>query len=243
MDIKVEGITLEIMREALAAAGAGRRHILAEMAACSPPPRRALSQYAPRIMQARGRAGAGVGAGGRASYAGWQHPGRVLPCAASQPSSGAVPRVRCSVPASCSQPIADHVITHSSFCFPLPPQVRVPADKVGLAIGPGGRNVKHIQESTGVEVQVRRPTDRTPRSGGVLRGRSKGTSRRLPAGTGEATPAAPRSPAPCKLKAHLSCLHPCHAPSPHRSTLRAAPPRSRAPATRRAAWRPTCSTR
>ena len=31
MDIKVEGITLDIMQRALAAAGQGRRHILAEM--------------------------------------------------------------------------------------------------------------------------------------------------------------------------------------------------------------------
>ena len=49
MDIKVEGITLEIMGVALAAAKKGRAHILGEMEACSPAPRRALSQYAPRV--------------------------------------------------------------------------------------------------------------------------------------------------------------------------------------------------
>jgi polyribonucleotide nucleotidyltransferase len=38
MDIKVEGITLAIMAEALKAAGAGRRHILARMGECAPPP-------------------------------------------------------------------------------------------------------------------------------------------------------------------------------------------------------------
>ncbi len=53
MDIKVEGITLDIMQRALAAAGAGRRHILGEMAKCSPAPRRALSPYAPRLLQVR----------------------------------------------------------------------------------------------------------------------------------------------------------------------------------------------
>ncbi|KAL4419131.1 hypothetical protein ABPG77_002644 [Micractinium sp. CCAP 211/92] len=83
MDIKVEGITLEIMQQALAAAAKGRRHILAEMAKCSPPPRGALSPYAPRI--------------------------RTL---------------------------------------------QVPMDKVGMAIGPGGRTIKQIEEATGVEVQI-----------------------------------------------------------------------------------------
>lgn len=53
MDIKVEGITLDIMQRALAAAGEGRRHILGEMAKCNPAPRRTLSPYAPRLMQVR----------------------------------------------------------------------------------------------------------------------------------------------------------------------------------------------
>ncbi|KAL4447781.1 hypothetical protein ABPG75_005000 [Micractinium tetrahymenae] len=83
MDIKVEGITLEIMQQALAAAGKGRRHILAEMAKCSPPPRGELSQYAPRIRT-----------------------------------------------------------------------VQVPMEKVGMAIGPGGRTIKQIEEATGVDLQI-----------------------------------------------------------------------------------------
>lgn len=64
MDIKVEGITLDIMQRALAAAGEGRRHILGEMAKCSPAPRRALSPYAPRLLQV----GCAV-AGGAAAHA------------------------------------------------------------------------------------------------------------------------------------------------------------------------------
>jgi hypothetical protein len=46
---QVEGITMEILKHALARAKAGRVHILAEMEACSPPPRLRLSPYAPRI--------------------------------------------------------------------------------------------------------------------------------------------------------------------------------------------------
>ncbi|ESQ49727.1 hypothetical protein EUTSA_v10020014mg [Eutrema salsugineum] len=49
MDIKVGGITLQIMEKALIQAKAGRRHILAEMAKCSPPPTLSLSKYAPLI--------------------------------------------------------------------------------------------------------------------------------------------------------------------------------------------------
>ncbi|KAF6256365.1 putative polyribonucleotide nucleotidyltransferase [Scenedesmus sp. NREL 46B-D3] len=49
MDIKVEGITLDIMRQALAQAAAGRGHILQEMQACSPPPAQALSRWAPKV--------------------------------------------------------------------------------------------------------------------------------------------------------------------------------------------------
>ncbi|CAF2126157.1 unnamed protein product [Brassica napus] len=50
MDIKVGGITLEIMEKALIQAKAGRRYILAEMAKCSPPPTLSLSKYAPLIL-------------------------------------------------------------------------------------------------------------------------------------------------------------------------------------------------
>ena len=49
MDIKVEGITLDILAAALAQAGEGRARILEEMERCAPPPRRALSPHAPVI--------------------------------------------------------------------------------------------------------------------------------------------------------------------------------------------------
>ncbi|XP_039063740.1 polyribonucleotide nucleotidyltransferase 1, chloroplastic-like isoform X1 [Hibiscus syriacus] len=49
MDIKVVGITLPVMQEALLQARDGRRRILAEMMKCSPPPTKSLSKYAPLI--------------------------------------------------------------------------------------------------------------------------------------------------------------------------------------------------
>lgn len=49
MDIKVEGITLEIMRNALNQAKAGRVHILEKMLAALPKSREEMSIYAPRI--------------------------------------------------------------------------------------------------------------------------------------------------------------------------------------------------
>lgn len=49
MDIKVEGITAEILRKSLAQAKEGRTHILQKMLAISPRPRPQLSSYAPRI--------------------------------------------------------------------------------------------------------------------------------------------------------------------------------------------------
>ena len=48
---QVEGITLDIMRKALAQAGDGRRHILGEMAKCSPPPSGSLSKHAPKVVR------------------------------------------------------------------------------------------------------------------------------------------------------------------------------------------------
>ena len=72
MDIKVEGITLAIMEKALEAAGKGRRHILKEMANCSPPPRNDLSAFAPRIrtmMIPVEKIGAVIGSGGRVARA------------------------------------------------------------------------------------------------------------------------------------------------------------------------------
>ncbi len=50
MDIKVDGISLEVMREALAQAKVGRLHILDEMAETMGTPREGLSKYAPRML-------------------------------------------------------------------------------------------------------------------------------------------------------------------------------------------------
>ena len=50
MDIKVEGLDLQIMKEALAQAKEGRLHILGEMDKALAAPRAELSTYAPRIV-------------------------------------------------------------------------------------------------------------------------------------------------------------------------------------------------
>jgi len=50
MDIKIEGITEEIMKQALAQAKGGRLHILGEMAKGLTTPRSELSDYAPRLL-------------------------------------------------------------------------------------------------------------------------------------------------------------------------------------------------
>jgi polyribonucleotide nucleotidyltransferase len=50
MDIKIDGITTEIMRKALDQAKAGRLHILDKMDAVLPAPRKEMSDFAPRIM-------------------------------------------------------------------------------------------------------------------------------------------------------------------------------------------------
>lgn len=68
MDIKVEGITPEIMRAALEQAKEGRIHILKKMLAACPEPRKNLSQYAPRIemLQVKpSKIGTIVGPGGK----------------------------------------------------------------------------------------------------------------------------------------------------------------------------------
>ena len=68
MDIKVEGITLQILKQALAAARVGRLHILERMAAASPPPRTVMSPEAPRVGRLRidpGKAGMVIGPGGK----------------------------------------------------------------------------------------------------------------------------------------------------------------------------------
>ncbi|MBP6797025.1 MAG: polyribonucleotide nucleotidyltransferase [Luteimonas sp.] len=50
MDIKIDGITEEIMKAALAQAKAGRLHILGEMSKALNTPRSELSEYAPRLL-------------------------------------------------------------------------------------------------------------------------------------------------------------------------------------------------
>ena len=50
MDIKIQGITEEIMKVALAQAKQGRMHILGEMAKVITAPREELSEYAPRLL-------------------------------------------------------------------------------------------------------------------------------------------------------------------------------------------------
>jgi polyribonucleotide nucleotidyltransferase len=50
MDIKIEGLDLQIMKEALAQAKEGRLHILGEMEKALSAPRTELSEYAPRIV-------------------------------------------------------------------------------------------------------------------------------------------------------------------------------------------------
>jgi polyribonucleotide nucleotidyltransferase len=50
MDIKIEGLTIEIMREALSRAHSGRMHILNQMDGAITTHREALSKWAPRII-------------------------------------------------------------------------------------------------------------------------------------------------------------------------------------------------
>ncbi|MEA4922275.1 MAG: polyribonucleotide nucleotidyltransferase [Eubacteriaceae bacterium] len=50
MDIKVHGLSREILKDALAQAKAGRMHIMEEMLAEIPEPRKEMSPYAPRII-------------------------------------------------------------------------------------------------------------------------------------------------------------------------------------------------
>ncbi|MGR3912344.1 MAG: polyribonucleotide nucleotidyltransferase [Candidatus Rhabdochlamydia sp.] len=68
LDIKVEGITLEIMKTALMQAKVGRTHILGEMLSVCAKPNQELSQYAPRIesMQVKpSKIGIIIGPGGK----------------------------------------------------------------------------------------------------------------------------------------------------------------------------------
>ncbi|HVE13458.1 MAG TPA: polyribonucleotide nucleotidyltransferase [Elusimicrobiota bacterium] len=68
MDIKVEGISIAIMKEALAQAKAGRFHILDKMDAVMPSPRAELSPHAPRLIRITipvDKIGALIGPGGK----------------------------------------------------------------------------------------------------------------------------------------------------------------------------------
>ncbi|MBS0634060.1 MAG: polyribonucleotide nucleotidyltransferase [Verrucomicrobia bacterium] len=68
MDIKVEGITIEIMRKALAQAKEGRIHILNKMLAVCPKPREEMSEWAPRIVTLQvkpSKIGTIIGPGGK----------------------------------------------------------------------------------------------------------------------------------------------------------------------------------
>ena len=68
MDIKIEGITIDIMRTALMQAKQGRIHILDKMLAVCPKPREKMSAYAPRIEIIRvkpSKIGAVIGPGGK----------------------------------------------------------------------------------------------------------------------------------------------------------------------------------
>jgi len=55
MDIKIQGLTLEIVREALAQARRARTHILGEMGRALESPRKTLSRFAPRILSIKVR--------------------------------------------------------------------------------------------------------------------------------------------------------------------------------------------
>jgi polyribonucleotide nucleotidyltransferase len=68
MDIKVKGITPQIMREALAQARAGRLYILGEMGKAIAQPRDELSKFAPRVIRLKinpEKIGAVIGPGGK----------------------------------------------------------------------------------------------------------------------------------------------------------------------------------
>ncbi len=68
MDIKIKGLTLEVMTQALAQAKEGRLHIMGKMLEAISEPRTALSQYAPKIQQLTvpaSRIGELIGPGGK----------------------------------------------------------------------------------------------------------------------------------------------------------------------------------
>jgi polyribonucleotide nucleotidyltransferase len=83
MDIKIKGISIDLMKKALEQAKQGRAHILSRMTESISNPRQELSQFAPRVIM-----------------------------------------------------------------------LSIPIDKIGMVIGPGGKNIKRIIEETGVQVDI-----------------------------------------------------------------------------------------
>jgi len=83
MDMKIEGLSIAIMKEALAQAKRGRLFILDKMDAVLPEPRKELSQFAPRLFR-----------------------------------------------------------------------IQIPTDKIGALIGPGGKNIRRLIDTYGVQVDV-----------------------------------------------------------------------------------------
>jgi polyribonucleotide nucleotidyltransferase len=83
MDIKITGLTPEIMSRALDQAREGRLHILKKMLEAMPRPRGQISQYAPRLLV-----------------------------------------------------------------------IKIDPEKIGLVIGPGGKNIKKLQEETGATIEI-----------------------------------------------------------------------------------------
>ncbi|HYC78942.1 MAG TPA: polyribonucleotide nucleotidyltransferase [Planctomycetota bacterium] len=83
MDIKVTGITVEVMKSALEQAREGRLHILKKMLEAMPRPRQQISEYAPRLLV-----------------------------------------------------------------------IKIDPEKIGLVIGPGGKNIKKLQEETGASIEI-----------------------------------------------------------------------------------------
>jgi polyribonucleotide nucleotidyltransferase len=83
MDIKVKGITSEIMRQALDQANAGRLHILGKMLETIEEPRDKMSQFAPRVTR-----------------------------------------------------------------------IKINPEKIGLIIGPGGKNIRSLQEETNTKINI-----------------------------------------------------------------------------------------
>ena len=83
MDMKIEGLSIAIMKEALAQAKRGRLFILDKMDAVLPEPRKELSQFAPRLFR-----------------------------------------------------------------------LQIPTDKIGALIGPGGKNIRRLIDTYGVQVDV-----------------------------------------------------------------------------------------